>query len=1199
MNKMKKLTAFMCVSLGLSGGVPASAATKWDTIKEGKISHVNAGLNALYVTTPMGISISQDNGKSWSDKAFSDISSSVTKINHITSFQQSIYVATDAGLFVSSNFGDDWSLFSQLGNEGISRIHVTSATHFYVVTSSGVAKWSQDGGHRWTSIGSFQGLKDKDIIEYYPDMVNDLEFASSGKTGNVWACYQGASCEKMLRQPNTLINSFSADASVIYGASTSGLYVFEYRKLEEDEEDEEEDDIKWVRKDTTNGLPSNYIASVFANNGHVVVATDAGVALSTDLGNKWEYHNVDNGLASSMINDVSILSGVAYAATEGGLSISREVTSRFTQYLSTDCLEDTQTGLIWHKNGSLYKGNWMDAMIKFPYDASSNESVCGLTGWRLPAKAALNQLILGWEDGDYTQPNTYLESQGFIDLAKHFWSATETLDNSNDAEALNMTTGDWSSYVKSTSYAYLPINDSKVKDDSRPTVVIGSVSEIEEGRSQQIKGSKITEAEGKKVESVLWTGNGDKNLDNVNIIEPTIKAPAYQVNGENEYRLTLVATDIHGVTGKDTTSYRVTPNNDLLEVKVDNGVELIEGEVGTLKVSASGGDEPYQYSWSSNDGLVITHADNSKDEASFIAPDYKEGQSNEYTFTAMVTDAAQRKQTATTTYTVTQKSVESLVVNAGVGGKVLEDTEVQLSVTVENGHAPYAYKWTNDQGIKISNADQKQASFTTPEYQETNNTYEFRVLVIDDLGNTGTASVSYEVQIDNSKLFVTGGTKEGILQEGEQSKMIVTVSGGASPYTYSWSGAPDIEVNTLDQSRATFTAPDYINGNNEYVIVAKVEDAIGRVNQVEYNYTVTADPTLVPIANAGSDQTVTESDGIIVTGKGESKGKRTIVGYEWTGSGAQHLDNKTSQTPRFTAPAYSGAKDVYELNLVVVDSSGISSASSVATYTVKPDNNLKPTIELKDSNLDVEEKQSVVISPAVTAHGTRSIASYEWLGSGSAYLDKVNVETPTFTAPAYKQGNNTYQLQLKVTDTVGVSSVSESMTIVVSRAGELRFAIVKDPIDSKDCVYDSETGDVWYSKWIKDPALDPSNSRYPGMATYDAAVKYLNENKICGLDGWTIPSMDQVDELISDWNKSGACGSDLGCSSPISYFKWEGFSIEAKESKLDQPIIWTSDKYNSYNMWVVDLYQVKKGKGMSGGLSYVMPVRKGGAFFTN
>ncbi|WHN65296.1 hypothetical protein [Cysteiniphilum sp. QT6929] len=904
MNKMKKLTAFMCVSLGILGGVSASAAVKWDTAKGGKISHVNATLNALYVTTPDGISISQDDGSNWSEIAFSDISTSVYTINHIASFQQNIYVATNAGLFVSSDFGASWKLFSQLGSIGISRVHVTSSVDFYVVTSVGGVKISNDGGESWRSVGFRQGLKDKDIIEYYRDVLNNLEYASSQVSEEVTVCREGRDCKKMGRQPNALIKSFSGDTDILYGASATGLYVFDNRKLEADKEGAD----GWVRKDTINGLPSNYITSVFAKNGQVIVATDAGVALSSDLGNNWKYHNADNGLGSSKVNDIAILSDVVYAATEGGLSISSEATDRFVQYKDTDCLLDTQTDLIWHKNGSLYAGNWIDAMTKFPYDASSSESVCGLTGWRLPAKVALSQLILGWKDGGYKEPNTYLESQGFIDLAEYFWSATES-ENPNNAEVLNMMTGDWRSYDKLTPYAYLPINDSNVLESSRPTVVIGSVSEIEEGKSEQIKGSKITAAKGKKIESVLWTGNGDETLDDVNSIEPTIKAPAYQVNGGNEYRLTLVATDNHGVTGKDTTSYRVTPNNDLLAINFDEGGELIEGEVGALKVSASGGDEPYQYSWSSNDGIAIVHSDESAGEASFIAPDYKEGQSNEYIFTAMVTDAAQRKQTARTTYRVTQKSVESLVVNAGVGGKVLQGTEVQLSVTVKNGQEPYTYEWTNEQGIKINNADQAQASFTAPEYQETNNTYEFRVLVTDDLGNTATASVSYEVE--NRKL---------------------------------------------------------------------------------------------------------------------------------------------------------------------------------------------------------------------------------------------------------------------------------------------RFSIMENPIDSEDCFSDKETGDVWYSKWIKDPALDPSNSRFPGMADYEAAVEYLNENEICGWKGWTIPSMDQVDELISGWNKSGACGSDLGCSSPISYFKWEGFSIEAKESKLDQPIIWTSDKYNSYNMWVVDLYQVKKGKGNLGGLSYVMAVRKGGSY---
>ncbi|WHN65294.1 hypothetical protein [Cysteiniphilum sp. QT6929] len=682
MNKMKKLTAFMCVSLGILGGVSASAAVKWDTAKGGKISHVNATLNALYVTTSDGISISQDDGANWSEIAFSDISTSVYTINHIASFQQNIYVATNAGLFVSSDFGANWKLFSGLGSIGISRVHVTSSVDFYVVTSVGGVKISNDGGENWRSVGSRQGLGDQDIIEYYPDVLNNLEYVSSQATGNVWICSNGKFCEKMLKKPNALIKSFSVDVNAIYGASDGGLYVSEYRKLKPNEKY----DIEWVRKDTTNGLPSNYITSVFAKNGQVIVSTDAGVAISNNLGNNWQYYTEANGLGSSQINDVSMLSGVAYAATEDGLSISSDVLERFVQYKDTHCKLDLQTGLIWinsknQQNSSLsnnFIGNY-SYVINYNYDLSSNKEICGLTGWRVSSKNAINNLVLGWDEGRYTGIKDYLESKGFFRLGNIDHIGAQFLGSLNSYfdvesgyvkyERLPLITympfsqeGVWWDGNDYIDTQWLLANEVNIPDSVRPIVAIGSTPiEIEEGKSLKITGSKAKSAKkGRIIDLYYWssssiTGVNDlKNqIDDPFLLEPTFTAPAYRIKYDNEYRLTLSATDNYGVVGRDTVTFKVIPNNDLLEVSANNGRELTKGELGSLKATANGGNEPYQYSWSSNDGIAIVHSNESPGEASFIAPDYKEGQSNEYTFTVMVTDAVGRKQTKTVAYTVT------------------------------------------------------------------------------------------------------------------------------------------------------------------------------------------------------------------------------------------------------------------------------------------------------------------------------------------------------------------------------------------------------------------------------------------------------------------------------------------------------------------------------------------------------------------
>ncbi|WP_203385254.1 PKD domain-containing protein, partial [Cysteiniphilum marinum] len=194
---------------------------------------------------------------------------------------------------------------------------------------------------------------------------------------------------------------------------------------------------------------------------------------------------------------------------------------------------------------------------------------------------------------------------------------------------------------------------------------------------------------------------------------------------------------------------------------------------------------------------------------------------------------------------------------------------------------------------------------------------------------------------------------------------------------------------------------------------------------------ITADSQLIPIANAGGDQSVQEGTAHTVTGSGQAQGNREIASYQWTGTGASHLSNTAIATPVFTAPPYKGNDDTYYLTLTVTDSAGVKSEESTATYTITADSQLIP-IANAGGDQSVQEGTAHTVTGSGQAQGNREIASYKWEGTGASHLSNTAIATPVFTAPPYKGNDDTYYLTLTVTDSAGVKSEESTATYTIT-----------------------------------------------------------------------------------------------------------------------------------------------------------------------
>lgn len=182
-------------------------------------------------------------------------------------------------------------------------------------------------------------------------------------------------------------------------------------------------------------------------------------------------------------------------------------------------------------------------------------------------------------------------------------------------------------------------------------------------------------------------------------------------------------------------------------------VSCFGGNNGAINITASGGTSPYSYNW----GGGITTEDRSN-----LSPG---------TYSVTVTDAASA--TASASFTVTQPSaalsgtgtITNVSCNGGNNGVI--------NLTVQGGTSPYTYNW----GGGITTEDRSGLTANT-----------YTVTITDSKSCTATAT--FNITQPAQSLSVTGNVTNIPCHNGSNGAIDVSISGGTSPYTYSWADGP-------------------------------------------------------------------------------------------------------------------------------------------------------------------------------------------------------------------------------------------------------------------------------------------------------------------------------------------------------------------------------------------------------------------------
>jgi hypothetical protein len=170
---------------------------------------------------------------------------------------------------------------------------------------------------------------------------------------------------------------------------------------------------------------------------------------------------------------------------------------------------------------------------------------------------------------------------------------------------------------------------------------------------------------------------------------------------------------------------------------------------------------------------------------------------------------------------LTVSASPSNIVKTDTGASI---TTASTTVTAVGGTTPYTYAWTRIAGSTSISADSPAAATTTFTGSSlvSGTTYDatFRCTVTDSAGTPAVKTVDVTVRIVRAAMTATASPgslyKSGIASTQTTASTTVTVTGGVSPYTHSWSkvSGDTLTVDSPTAATTTFTATGLVQGDS-------------------------------------------------------------------------------------------------------------------------------------------------------------------------------------------------------------------------------------------------------------------------------------------------------------------------------------------------------------------------------------------------
>ncbi|GAB3838234.1 hypothetical protein GCM10028799_78530 [Kribbella italica] len=213
--------------------------------------------------------------------------------------------------------------------------------------------------------------------------------------------------------------------------------------------------------------------------------------------------------------------------------------------------------------------------------------------------------------------------------------------------------------------------------------------------------------------------------------------------------------------------------------------------------------------------------------------------------------------------------------------------------------------------------------------------------------------------------------------------------------TYAWTqtGGPAVTLSSTTAAKPTFTAP---SSASTLTFSLVVRDGLANSAAATTTVTTTSPVNQVPVANAGTAQTVNTGAAVTLDGSGSRDADNDPLTYTWTQTGgpAVTLSSRTVQKPTFTAPS---TKTTLTFSLVVRDGK----ANSPAVTTTVTTNNTVPVASAGAAQ-SAESGVTATLDGSGSRDADNDPLTYTWTQTGgpAVTLSSRTVQKPTFTTPS-------------------------------------------------------------------------------------------------------------------------------------------------------------------------------------------------------
>jgi uncharacterized protein YggL (DUF469 family) len=595
--------------------------------------------------------------------------------------------------------------------------------------------------------------------------------------------------------------------------------------------------------------------------------------------------------------------------------------------------------------------------------------------------------------------------------------------------------------ASNTNYSFtLLVNDGTVSSTTDQVVVqvrqvnrtpianAGIDQSVNENNLFTLDGSASSDPEGNSM-TYLWTPPAGITLSSTTTARPTFMAPEVLIN--TTYTFTLVVNDGFIDSPSDQVVINVKQSNKAPTANA--GADQSADELTAITLDGSTSTDPdndaLTYLWTAPTGITLNSATASK--PTFTAPEV--ATNTNYAFTLVVNDGTVSSSADQVIVQVKQVN-KAPVANAGINQSVNENNVFTLdgSASSDPDGNSLTYLWSAPAGITLNSNTLARPTFTSPEVL-VNTNYTFTLVVNDGVLNSPVDQIVITVKQSNKVPAANAG-----VDQSADELTLVTLDGSASTdpdndaLTYLWIAPAGITLSSATESKPTFTTPE-ITTNTNYTFTLVVND--GTVNSTPDQIVVQVKQVnKIPIANAGSDQSVNEGVLATLDGSASSDPDGSAITYLWTAPAGITLSSTTASRPTFTAPEVT-VNTNYSFTLVVNDGTASSTTDQI-TIQVKQVN--KAPVASAGTDQSINEGVLGTLDGSASSDPDGSIITYLWTAPVGITLSSTTALKPTFTVPEVAVNTN-YIFTLVVNDGT-VSSATDQIIVQVKQVNKAPLA---------------------------------------------------------------------------------------------------------------------------------------------------------------